>query len=252
MNCITKSSHRSGTWGIPTRYPFCAFLACASILILGWNGALVCFGQPSRIADSPADKLVESPAGPDEFGGEVGPIPSIGSISPRPGSADVVAGPDFSHGENAVFHGHGEKVCASGCSISRHPTDRLTKREYLRLIDQLAADVDPPEHEPADSSFALDSLLFYGRQTSQLMKRYGTGNLSPATAESLKRELKYTHAKISIRVIDESGETRSWLTPTKVPLDRRHVFSMQTQRLQPLVISGTVKRVGRDHLWTRL
>jgi hypothetical protein len=37
-----------------------------------------------------------------------------------------------------------------------------------------------------------------------------------------------------------------------VPLDRRHVFKMDTKDLPPLITSGTVKRVGLHHLWTRL
>jgi hypothetical protein len=45
---------------------------------------------------------------------------------------------------------------------------------------------------------------------------------------------------------------RSWLDPTEVPFDRRHVFEMEASGVQPLVTSGTVKRVGLYHLWTRL
>jgi len=37
-----------------------------------------------------------------------------------------------------------------------------------------------------------------------------------------------------------------------VPFDRRHVFEMKTNSLQPLVTSGTVKRVGLNHAWIRL
>ena len=68
----------------------------------------------------------------------------------------------------------------------------------------------------------------------------------------LDDELKKTHVLVSLRVLDESGAIRSKLTNVRVPLDRRHVFAMQNEGLQPLVTSGTVKRVGLDHLWTRL
>ena len=37
-----------------------------------------------------------------------------------------------------------------------------------------------------------------------------------------------------------------------VPLDRRHEFDMQVNNVQPLITSGTVKRVGLYHLWNRL
>jgi len=52
--------------------------------------------------------------------------------------------------------------------------------------------------------------------------------------------------------LDEAGEVRSWLPATRVPLDRRHEFDMEVHDVQRLITSGTVKRVGLDHLWTRL
>ena len=238
MNYSSKLWHQASKPDQPPRYLIFAIVAVVGIVIPGWVGCLLCFGQPVDVVQTNQRGLQ------NDESGEVGPI----GIHPAAVGEDA----DFSHGENAVFHGHGEKVCASGCAVSRHPTDRLGKREYLRLIDQLAAEPASIEQEEADSSLALDTLVFYGRQTSQKMKRYGTGDLSAEAVASLERELKYTHARISIRVVDEAGETRSWLAPTKVPFDRRHVFSMETHQLQPLVTSGTVKRVGRDHLWTRL
>jgi len=58
--------------------------------------------------------------------------------------------------------------------------------------------------------------------------------------------------RISLRILDEAGRVRSRINGVRVPLDRRHVFEMENEGLQPLVTSGTVKRVGLDHLWTRL
>ena len=57
---------------------------------------------------------------------------------------------------------------------------------------------------------------------------------------------------MEVRVVDEHREIRCWLLPTSVPFDRRHVFELETANVQPLVVSGTVKRVGLNHLWTRL
>ena len=218
------------------------------------------FSSGTELATDPDPS---GPVAPINFaaGSLANPDPKSYSYSNSDGPATALEDDDFSHGENAVFHGHGDQVCASGCSASRHPTDRLSKREYQRLINQVTTEAmsaqsnksaASAESHPADSSLALDTLLFYGRQTSKMIQRYGTFELPVTVAESLKRELKYTHALLSIRVVDEAGETRSWLAPTKVPFDRRHVFSMEAKRLQPLVTSGTVKRVGRDHLWTRL
>lgn len=153
---------------------------------------------------------------------------------------------DFDHDSTAAFEPHGEQVCASGCALSRHPTGTLTRSRFQKLVRQYASEV------AEDASPPLEELLFYGPQTTRLVESTGAGELSPDRAEFLERQLKRTHAKISLRVIDINGEIRTWLKPTRVPLDRRHVFEMETRNLQPLITSGTVKRVGLDHLWVRL
>ncbi|MEO8498964.1 MAG: hypothetical protein ABI614_28200, partial [Planctomycetota bacterium] len=68
----------------------------------------------------------------------------------------------------------------------------------------------------------------------------------------LKYELARDHAEIEIRVVDALERVRASLPATDVPLDRRHEFELDTYELQPMIASGTVKRVGRDFLWTRL
>lgn len=157
-----------------------------------------------------------------------------------------LAGDAFDHDDRAVFHPHGEEICASGCAASRHPTETLTDEEYLRLIDEFA---DQPINE---TSKAYEALLYYGRQTREMMNRHGVGSLDGVRVSALQNELKRTHAFVQLRVIDEAGEVRSWLPSTRVPFDRRHVFDMEVNAVQPLITSGTVKRVGLYHLWTRL
>ncbi len=158
----------------------------------------------------------------------------------------VSFGDRFVHDDRAFFHAHGHVVCASGCAASRHPTDRLTRPLFRRLMAQFA-------HQPADeTSPAFETLLYYGRQAKEFVDSEGTSPLDPERAAVLRRELSCTHARISIRVVDEHGVVRTSLPPTRVPLDRRHVFEMDTNNLQPLQTSGTVKRVGLYHLWNRL
>ena len=153
---------------------------------------------------------------------------------------------DFSADHNAHFHAHGEEVCASGCAASNHPTKELTREYYHELLEQYA-------QEPMDeSSFALESLLYFGRQTEVLLQEEGAWPLDPLRSDFLHEQLQRTHASIEIRVVDEHGEVRTWLSPTRVPFDRRHEFDMQVNNVQPLITSGTVKRVGLYHLWTRL
>ncbi len=158
----------------------------------------------------------------------------------------LVAGADFTRDERASFHAHGSEVCASGCAASRHPTPPLDREEFDRLMVEYA-------RGPMDESNpALESLCFYGRQTAAWIEKLGTRPLSKERAAFLRRELERTHALISFRIVDEFGDVRTFMPPTRVPLDRRHVFEMETDRLPPLETSGTVKRVGLHHLWTRL
>ena len=152
----------------------------------------------------------------------------------------------FAHDSDAEFHAHGEDVCASGCAASRHPTETLDEDSFDELLAEFA------KQPLSQDSMALEKLLYYGPQTKKLIEQDGFGPLDTDRATFLWEELERTHAKISLRVIDESGKIRTWLEPTLVPFDRRHVFKMETENLQPLVTSGTVKRVGLNHMWVRL
>jgi hypothetical protein len=145
-----------------------------------------------------------------------------------------------------VFHPHGEQICASGCAASRHPTEQLTRDRLEQLLAEYAVE------STADPGDALETLLYYGRQVTTLLDQYGTGPLDPRHVALLRRELALGHVEIELRLVDESGVVRASLPPTSVPLDRRHEFTLEPHNLQPLIASGTVKRVGRDHLWTRL
>lgn len=152
----------------------------------------------------------------------------------------------FSHGEAAMFEAHGTQLCASGCAASRHPTGELSDARYWELISQV--DSGPM----AETNQALEELIFFGSQTRRQINVNGFGNLDFGWAGFLGKQLACSHAKISIRVTDEEGVVRTWVEPTLVPFDRRHVFEMKTNSLQPLVTSGTVKRVGLNHAWIRL
>lgn len=153
---------------------------------------------------------------------------------------------DFTAGERASFEAHGEQVCASGCAASRHPTGVLSKAKYLWLLRRFA------EQPMNENSLALETLLYFGRQTALWMDKLGSRALDSKRAALLKRELRRTYAIVRFRIVDERGVVRVTIPPTRVPLDRRHVFRMQTKDLPPLITSGTVKRVGLHHLWTRL
>ena len=150
---------------------------------------------------------------------------------------------------SATFEPHGEQVCASGCALSRNPTESLSSTKFHQLFGEYCA------HQLNQNS-ALDSLLYFGPQTQRHLDAIEADDsmaksLNAKRVRFLKQQLKFTHAEIAIRVREED-ENWSWLAPTIVPLDRRHVFHMNSRRLQPLETSGTLKRVGLNHVWTRL
>ncbi|MDA1050064.1 MAG: hypothetical protein O3C40_06240 [Planctomycetota bacterium] len=179
-------------------------------------------------------------------GSDVDPLISPIIVSELADVRSISMKPDFTHGNRAIFHPHGEQVCASGCAASRHPTDTLTQDRFNGLLLEYA-------DEPIDDAGpAQDALMYYGRQAVQLLATEGPGRLDPVRAAVLKHELGRDHAEIEIRVVDALDRVRASLPPTNVPLDRRHEFELDTHQLQPMIASGTVKRVGRDYLWTRL
>ena len=203
----------------------------------------------SKDKSAPEQNPGDSGAARKDTSGLVPPINVPGAFAfatTGSGSNGIPETEEFSHGDAALFEPHGEEVCASGCAASRHPTEELTVERYWQLLDEVTI-------EPMDrTNNALEALMYYGPQARNLIEQKGVGSLDRERSSFIWKELSITHAKLSIRVIDESGDVRTWLDATRVPFDRRHVFDMQTKDVQPLVTSGTVKRVGLDHIWVRL
>ncbi|MCA9264359.1 MAG: hypothetical protein KDA60_10945 [Planctomycetales bacterium] len=196
------------------------------------------------------ESIGDTLTGDASLGGVVEPWSPITTIvnaeRPRNARSADVRRVLFEHDPRAIFEPHGTQVCASGCAVSRHPTPRLQRLEFDLLLQRYA-------RQPMDdSSLALETLLFYGPQTQAMIVQAGLRGLDEERREFLLQELRREHAEVSIRVVDEQGVLRGWVDRVRVPLDRRHVFAMQTRDLPAFVTSGTVKRVGLDHLWTRL
>ena len=204
--------------------------------------------DPEEVIDLPIIKLDENE---DAESGLVPPIHLPGALPIGAQTAHNSNPNNFStklltHDPGALFHPHGEQICASGCAASRHPTKTLTRDHFKSLLVAYT-------YEPMDqTNNALEELMYFGPQTRKLIEAHGVGRLDSKRAEFLWEQLKYDKAKVSIRVVDKSGAVRTWIEPTVVPFDRRHVFDMKTNNVQPLVTSGTVKRVGLNHIWMRL
>ena len=218
-------------------------------------GAPVDDDGPTRTINRPLPKKVEGvepvidlPIIKDEEESETGLVPPIQlpGVFPIQGSVALRHQDDFSHDVGALFEPHGDQVCASGCAASRHPTETLTQEHFDQLLVEYT-------YEPMDqTNNALEELMYFGPQTRKMIEAHGVGQLNSERATFLWDQLKYNAAKVSIRVVDSSGEVRSWSDPTEVPFDRRHIFEMQTNNVQDLITSGTVKRVGLNHIWIRL
>jgi hypothetical protein len=209
--------------------------------------------DPTNDPGSESNSSADSQSELKESGGLVPPIQLPGTIGifgshqeHRDHVRVKVLFDEQSHDEDAFFEAHGEQQCASGCAVSRHPTAELTEKKFDRLIKRISAG------EMDETNQALEELIYFGGQTRKLIEANGVGELEKDRAAFLWDQLSITHAKISIRVKDETGDVRTWIEPTLVPFDRRHIFDMETNNVQPLVTSGTIKRVGQKHLWTRL
>jgi hypothetical protein len=110
------------------------------------------------------------------------------------------------------------------------------------------------QHEPIDrESDAFDELLYFGAQTRfQLRNESLRKLLDTEHLMLLNRELSRERAMVSIRLLDQHGKVRAECPATEVPQHVRQVFECDVYDLQPLVCSGTVKRVGKNHIWQRL
>ncbi len=137
--------------------------------------------------------------------------------------------------------------CVAGCGAADDRSPHLEARAYDELLARFA------KESPAAGSPALETLLFHHHDARRLLAERGPGPLDPERAAFLKRELAREEAWIDVRVVDAEGVERVRLGRRAVPLDiKQHLHPERRERLQQLEISGTVRRVGLYHLWSRI
>ena len=161
---------------------------------------------------------------------------SSGSASRPPGRADD---PDVPVPSDP-------RGCAAGCAAIPIPSPDLTHEEFEDLLVRLAT-------EPlTEMSPALETLLFHGAKAARHLATYGAAVLDDARARFLEEELARQEIWVAMRVVDEKGTVRARMAPTRIPLgERRHLHVDEATDLQPPEFSGTVRRVGLNHIWTR-
>ncbi|MCZ6689292.1 MAG: hypothetical protein O7H41_06785 [Planctomycetota bacterium] len=161
---------------------------------------------------------------------------STGSVPRPPGPADD---PD-------VLIPSDPQGCAAGCAAIPISDPDLTRDEFEDLLVRLA-------REPLNEmSPALETLLFYGPRAARLLAIHGAAALDSAGARFLEKELARQEIWVAMRLVDEKGTVRARMAPTRIPLgERRHLRVEEATDLQPPEFSGTVRRVGLNHIWTR-
>jgi hypothetical protein len=153
-------------------------------------------------------------------------------------------------GPTAVAGGGGEtdrgQVCATGCAVDSGEIGGLTAAEIEGLFEELG------EGSLDGENLALETLLFHGAQIGEALDELD-GVLDAESETFLRRELARQHARLDVRFVDENGSERLRLGARRIPLgEKQHLFPSRAQALTPPEISGTVRRVGLDHLWVRL
>ena len=138
--------------------------------------------------------------------------------------------------------------CVGSCAVvvDEHPD--LSRSRFELLAGRLATGRLDSENQD------LETLLFHHERARKLFEQpWAKGLLPPKRQAWLKQELAQTHAWLDVRVVDAAGVERLRLRPTRVPLgEKQHLWPEQRVALQSVEVSGTVKRVGLNHLWTRL
>ena len=141
------------------------------------------------------------------------------------------------------------EVCATGCAAVPAPDLDLGRSEFERLVRDFG-------REPLTGGPALETLLFHGASARGWIDYLGSAALEPLGAERaalLTAELDRDQALLSVRVTDADGNERFTLDRVRVPLaEKQHLHPDAALDLQLPEVSGTVQRVGLNHLWTRL
>lgn len=138
-----------------------------------------------------------------------------------------------------------EEDCKTSCSLKNHPIAPFRVADFQRAL------ADYAESSPTQASAGLDTLLFYGATTETYLGGFGSGPLSPEHLRFLRRELARTGARVSLRLIDEAGETHVATGEMNVPIGNKQHLHPAINSVQPLEFNGTVMRVGLHYLWSR-
>jgi hypothetical protein len=144
--------------------------------------------------------------------------------------------------------GAGSADCGSSCArpeASEYDTPP-SPDEFIQLLEDWSAEA------LASPSLALETLLFHNDHSLTLLDQLPLGVLAPARSEFLRSELRRNRAKIELRIVDEEGNLRGGLSARGLALgEPTHRHLSGTGDLGEIELSGQVRRVGLDHIWSR-
>ena len=133
--------------------------------------------------------------------------------------------------------------CQGTCQVEA--PEVLSDAATDRLLAKVAA------MPPGTESLELDTLLFHDKETLQRLDAKAV----PVPAEwdaVLRRELARRDVLVTIRVVDETGAERARIDGNWEIGVRAHHLVEDVVGVPPFEASGTVVRVGREHLWVRM
>lgn len=149
----------------------------------------------------------------------------------------IVQGPDGS--------AHEVKPCSSGCARPEHPV-HVEHEEIDAWLQQFASAPIGAE------SLAVDSLLFYGHETTELLSHHEHDFLPEEHERWLRRELRRDRVATSFRLVDDTtGEVLGHHEDVFPWTDHQDFVLSDTGPLGRVSMNGKVKRVGAHHLWAR-
>jgi hypothetical protein len=138
--------------------------------------------------------------------------------------------------------------CGTSCArpeASEHDSPP-SPEEFIQLLEDWSAEA------LASPSLALETLLFHNDHSLTLLDQLPLGVLAPERHEFLRSELRRNRAKIDIRIVDDEGRLRGGLSASDLALGQpTHRHLSGTGDLGKIELSGQVRRVGLDHIWSR-
>ena len=139
-----------------------------------------------------------------------------------------------------------EQDCDTGCA-SHGKLKSPARAQWMQTLRQFS-------NEPLQSgSPALETLLFHGSLSRKHLAALSQVPLPSKHEAFLRKELRQTHAWVSVRIRTGRKSIAAWTKPEKVEIGHHfHLVASRTHKIQIPAFGGRVERVGLNHLWVRI